>query len=636
MLIHISASKVNRKDKKPLSSIPPFCNTFLFTLGFLVLFTSFASADSQTSAWLVRFDMNNPEKIAAHCREAKAIHLDSLLLQVRGRADALYQSNYAPRAEILENEPFDFDPLAATLKKCAPIPIHAWINIFYLWTGDTLPLDPTHPAQPAHDWIIKDADGRMVSEYNEFEQGINWIEGIYADPASLAYRELIARVVEELTKKYPISGIHLDFVRYPGLAFGHGGNLAGKFERKWGINPQWLPVERPDMNAWLDGSMPKTNRILTTALLLWLDARANEVTATVHAVHDAIHKSGQAITLSAAVFPDADEAYLEKGQDWQAWVTQGLVDALYPMAYFGGPERVEGQLRKAKEFTRYYAPKTNLWAGLGAYIKEPEVIAEEAAQAELLGYDKICLFSLGHLLKKQGGTRPYIRALRGETPQSMSIKRAAFETTNLPSGVNPAAHYDPANLNNDDILGSILAKALGGFLPSHPRLNALLQERMAEFNTARKKHFPDILQKLAQEQVNLPEWVELRGIFRYVHPLDGPEKIKEQREECEKARQQVLRGNKFSRIARRISQGGNRLFEGKLKRRFLCPVNQTDKMLASLAPGELSPIVKADNGYWFFLITQKGKTEKKQFLAQIPWAARRILFRQLLSEDLSE
>lgn len=369
---------------------------------------------TKTAAWVVRYDIDSPAEVEHICTEAKAAQFDSLLVQVRGRADAYYQSTVAPRAENLADAPPGFDPLSATLSACDPIPTHAWINVYYLWGGDTLPQDPAHPANPANNWILHDSNGRSVAEYSELDRALGWIEGIYADPASEEYRETVRKVVEELLEQYPLEGIHLDFIRYPGAAYGQTGQLGTLYKEQWGLDPRLLPerIDPLQLIDWLDGSMPPHDRILTTAALFWAELRASQVTALVREVKKVVDRSGWGVKLSAAVDPDPDLAYLHKGQEWQAWAADQIIDAIYPMAYFGDSQRVGAQLRKVA-LCQVPASPVQIWAGLGAYIKEPEQIAEEAEFARNHGYNGISLFSLGHLLDKQKTATPYTQVIAG-------------------------------------------------------------------------------------------------------------------------------------------------------------------------------------------------------------------------------
>lgn len=391
-------------------------NCWLIPSLFALLLLNFSCATrTKTAAWIIRYDIDSPSEIEKICKEAKAAEFDKLLVQVRGRADAYYQSTLAPRAESLNDAPVDFDPLATTQEACDPIPIHAWLNVYYLWGGDTLPENPNHPGQPDNKWILHDSNGRPVSEYSELDRALGWIEGTYADPASKEYRQLFTNVVEELLEQYPVKGIHLDFIRYPGPTYGQTGELGNLYAKNWGIDPRWLPnkIDELDLNDWLFGHMSPADSVLTTAALFWAELRSNQVTALLRDVKEVVDKYGSKGTkLSVAVYPDAASAYLTKGQEWHAWSADQLVDEIYPMTYFGDPTRVGAQLKEVA-LTQTHTSPVERWAGLGAYIKEPDQIAEEANLARNNGYNGIALFSLGHLLKKQENIPSYADAIRG-------------------------------------------------------------------------------------------------------------------------------------------------------------------------------------------------------------------------------
>jgi len=397
----------------PPSARHPAARPALFCLLTLALCLTGCAPHPKIAAWVVRYDIETPAEVHEICRTAQETGLNRLLVQVRGRADAFYRSDLAPAPEPPAEVPAEFDPLAATLAACAPLEVEAWLNVFFLWGDTTPPLAARHPLNRDPGMVLRDADGRSVAEYSEEDRARGWIEGVYADPASAAYRRLFVQVVEELIRRYPVTGIHLDFVRYPGADYGQSGELGERFRARWGFDPRLLPkpLLAPDLDTWLRGEMAPGDRVLATAALLWAAMRAEAVTELVREVRAALAEAGRPLSLSAAVLADGGKAYLKHGQDWQGWIDQGLVNALYPMAYFGGPDRVGGQLRDVALAQRPQAP-IRLWAGLGAYIKEPAEIGREAATAAGLGYDGISLFSLGHLLARPAGAAPYLAAVR--------------------------------------------------------------------------------------------------------------------------------------------------------------------------------------------------------------------------------
>ncbi|MBU4118757.1 MAG: family 10 glycosylhydrolase [Proteobacteria bacterium] len=601
----------------------PSCLRALFPALTLLLLVSACAPRLRTSAWVVRFDLDSPSKVASICKEAKQAGFDELLVQVRGRADALYHSDIAPRAENLDQAPADFDPLAQLLTDCPPLPLHAWLNVFYLWGGVSPPENRTHPGHPDQPWILSDNSGRPVSGYSERERRLGWIEGNYADPSSAEYRALFVTVVQELLTRYPVAGIHLDFIRYPGPGYGKSDVLAEKFEQLWEIDPRFLPerLNSETVSAWLEGTQSPADRILTTAALFWNEFRAGQVTQLVREVHQAMnHRGTPRPTLSVAVFPEPSAAYLENGQEWQAWAAEGLVDALYPMTYFGDTDRVSAQLRQiAQNTSRTHT--IALWAGLGAADKGPEQLGKEAKIAGENNYAGVALFSLGHLLKKAPAPN-YVEAVR--------VPIRTFMAKAEPLQIESITAASPALVSpNLQALKNIVNKALTETAPKN-NLEARLTERLREYDHARQHTIPQTLKELENSPVVLPERVELSGIFRYINPMDSPARRQEQEAICEKARQRLLAGENLATVAKEISQDSSKTMGGLLASRFLDPLNIQDQELARLAPWEISRVMQTTNGFWCYRVEGKSPGGQTTF-AETPWEARRILFRQTLT-----
>lgn len=587
----------------------------------LLLLSSACAPPVKTAAWVVRFDLDTPEEAARVCREAKAAGFDHLIAQVRGRADAHYQSALAPAAENLS--PPGFDSLAALLADCAPMPVHAWLNVFYLWGGKNQPDNPRHPGHPEMPWILSDNQGKPVSLYSARERRMGWIEGTYADPASPEYRQLFYEVVRELLARYPVAGIHLDFIRYPGPGYGKSEARAREFAALFGLDPRLLPEKlAPELiHDWLTGGLSPADRVLTTAALFWNEFRAGQVSALVSEVRRAIRESGaRHAKLSAAVFPDPAEAYLDNGQEWQAWAAAGLVDALYPMAYFGDITRVSAQLARIAATTPAQR-EVALWAGLGPEGKSPAAIAAEAKKAGELGFAGISLFSLGHLLKNP--------------PPSIWVKAAASGHFHSQTEASPEKHTpQPAQAlipaRSRANLKNIVVKALPGF-PLPEGLEERLAARLGEYEEAKERSIPEALSLLAAAPVSLPDQAVLSGIFRFVHPLDSLEKGEEQQGVCDKARQRLLAGEEPARVARELSQDPSRSLDGLLPSRFLDPLEARDRELAALPPGGVSGLIASPNGCWCYRLEKMIKKQKTPF-SDAPWEARRILLRGKLTE----
>ncbi len=522
------------------------------------------------ASWVVRFDIDSKEKVAAICSQARENHFDRLLVQVRGRADAYYQSDLVPKAENVED---DFDPLAEVLDRCKNVEVDAWLNVFYLWTGDVPPVDDHHPVLK-RSWLLKDMTGRRVDSYSALEQSQRWIEGIYADPASEDYRLYFTAVVVELARKYPVQGIHLDFVRYPGSFFGAGGSLADDFEKEYGLSVSDLPekLKRQDFAAWLNGSLATDQKRLFTARLIWDYQRAAEVTKLVAMVREALLEIRPGIRLSASVFPDPLEAFLDKGQDWPLWLSSGIVDEIFVMNYFGDKTRV-GALYD--QVVQVVGTTEKIWLGLGSYIKSAAEIAEEMARCST-GKQAACFFSLGHFLSQRKAVQAYVDAVSTDRKVGQGEKKEIPESF-LVAGLQEvkeclAGHATPTCSGENDLVSLVDGEKTGGETEwHHPRT-----------------------------------WLDLRGVFRYVNPYDGLAKVEEQLELASQSYELLVDGQPFDQVAQQYSQAGSRHHGGLLPRRYLSNDSRVDKLLAELEPGQVSPVIPVHNGFWVYQVLGKG------------------------------
>lgn len=572
----------------------------------LIIAAPVHGAKLETAAWLVRDRLTTPELVEKSVGAARKVKLDTLIVQVRGRGDAYYQSPLAPRAEALDKAPANFDPLAKIIEKAGGMRVVGWINAFLVWGGGKPPRDHSHVVVSHPDWVLADVDGKPTTEFTAEERARGWLEGPYMDPGSPGYRAHLAAVAGELAANYKLDSLHLDFVRYPGPGYGRGGASAEGFLKATGLDPRWLPEDPAslDFSRWLLDSTPLQDRLLMTGTLLWAVHRADQVEATVEAVREAMVKARPGMRLSAAVFPDAADAFLEKGQDWSSWAEKGLVDELYPMAYFGKADRVKGQLEGARKA----AGAVKLWAGLGAYIKEPSETAGEAAQAAKLGYAGVSLFDLGSLQNKHTLEAHYagLHGLLAESP--------------------------PPALRRNASLGRLAVLPLWDGL-SPAEAVAKVSAREKEFREAMTTLFPRMLARLKKEGVSAPPWREVQGVFRFVHPLDAPEKKAEQEAACQEAAALAANGADFPRLALERSQAATKAFKGDQGRIYLDELDPLTAPLMALKPGMVSGVVKAHNGCWVYKAKAAGDPARTAF-DTLPWPARRAVFGRELAKEI--
>ncbi len=194
--------------------------------------------------WVQRTSLTSPQAIDAMVRLARASGFNTLIVQVRGRGDAYYQTGFEPRASLLAGQPSTFDPLDRTLALAhkAGLAVHAWVNVNLISSAAELPADRSHLVYRHPEWLMVPralADGlaEMSPASPEYVGRLaRWsradssqIEGLYMSPISTAAADHVAAVVGDLAARYPVDGIHLDYVRYPNEDFDYSAAAMAAF-----------------------------------------------------------------------------------------------------------------------------------------------------------------------------------------------------------------------------------------------------------------------------------------------------------------------------------------------------------------------------------------------------------------------
>jgi len=291
------------------------------------------------AAWVVRHALNSRESVDRAVDYAVNARFQLLFVQVRGRADAYYLSDLEPEASMLAQPIGEFDPLEYFLVRAHEegIAVHAWINVFYVWSDFEEDPPDGHIVKEHPEWLMADEDGQRMEQRPVKYWQQRGLEGYYVSPSNAAARNHIVAVAADITAKYDVDGVHLDYVRYPGAGFDFSTAARSEFELRYGVDP--LDIRRGTVDpSWLDIDVEDAANLLDS---LYVDWRVSQVDSVVAGVRRAIGD----IALSAAVIPDFASARITKGQDWPGWVTKGYVDFVVPMAYTYEPAELRRRMR---------------------------------------------------------------------------------------------------------------------------------------------------------------------------------------------------------------------------------------------------------------------------------------------------
>jgi len=371
-------------------------------LAFIVISSTIsfrAAAPEQTRAlWITRTTLTSPESIKQMVAAAQAGGFNTLLVQVRGRGDAYYSATIEPRAAELTGKP-SFDPLATVLADAhaAGLKVHAWVAVNLVSSSVSLPASRDHVIYRAPEWLMvprelaaemKKIDLRSpayvgrLARWTRAHSSI--VEGLYTSPLHPAAQDHAAAVIGEIAAKYPIDGVHLDYVRFPNEEFDYSPGAMDQFKTAIAADLNDREKREAAARELID---PAAYPNLFPER--WSDFRRSRLTSLIIKIRTAVKTARPGTLVSAAVVPDAQMAFTSRMQDWRGWIDQSLLDVICPMAYTAESEIFQKQIAAA----RAYAGSRPVWAGIGAYQLSPAQTLAHIAAANKLGVAGIILFS---------------------------------------------------------------------------------------------------------------------------------------------------------------------------------------------------------------------------------------------------
>jgi uncharacterized lipoprotein YddW (UPF0748 family) len=279
--------------------------------------------DAGRGLWVVRHDITSPASIDSIIAVASRYGFSDLFVQIRGRGDAYYDSAYEPKAEELDD---DFDPLAYLISRKGDnhFRIHAWINVFYLWSSDSLPKSKQHLVNQKPEWIVYPAS---ASGNTKLSQRKGDSEGLYNSPLLPEVQNYILKIIDDVLSKYNIDGVHLDYIRFPGRDFDFHPWVRHQFQKLYILDPLEFKNDKEDFvqKYGYSGYELYYDR--------WSRFLRNGLSDFVKRLSKRIRKRNPDIVISAAVKADLALAHLNFYQEWDRWLSEGWIDWAIPMNY---------------------------------------------------------------------------------------------------------------------------------------------------------------------------------------------------------------------------------------------------------------------------------------------------------------
>ena len=354
--------------------------------------------------WVTRFDFRTPDDVRRVITDAATLGTTDIFWQVRGQADAYYESKLEPWGrELLRDAPPNvstpgFDPLQLATEYAHQngMRLHAWLNIMPLWKGTTPPTDPRHPYNAHPNWRLHDDKGKAQALNEHY---------VIVNPVLDEVQDHIVAVVRDIVTRYPVDGIHMDYIRFVSEKMeGGGATLPG--------DPTSLAMFRA-----ATGHKGVATAADKAAFEGW---KRSHITRLVHRIREEGTSARPGVELSAAVWRRPDYARDQYLQDSALWLNEGSIDRAIPMIYTDKDEQFESDLKMWVAAT----PDRSLTPGLGTYMhalgQTPRQLKIAAELDKAGGY---CLFSYAAIFETvDPSQRKDAKSIQERSNRRQSIK----------------------------------------------------------------------------------------------------------------------------------------------------------------------------------------------------------------------
>ncbi len=369
-------------------------------------------APETRALWVVRHTMVSPESVRELVRRAKENGFTDLVVQVRGRGDAYYDSHLEPRAEDLARQPKDFDPLALTIDEAhrVGIKVHAWINIYLVANIEALPKAKDHLIYKHPEWVmvprgvaaeIYGLDPKSPEYLNRIVAHTRSnradLEGLFVTPAHPEVQDNLFNIWMEVATKYEVDGLHFDYVRYPNPQFDYSRASIDRFRAEVERN-----LEDGERESLADEFQNDSLVYATKFPERYAQFQRSQVTELVERIYKGVKKIKPHAMVSAAVFANDEDASRSRFQDWKQWLRMGWLDVVCPMAYTPDTETFRKQVLNAMN----NAAGKRVWGGIGAYKQTAESAIEKIQVGRELGAHGFILFSYDSSIKVSADINP--------------------------------------------------------------------------------------------------------------------------------------------------------------------------------------------------------------------------------------
>lgn len=326
--------------------------------------------------WLDRgtiVSVKNPKEMSILFDRIEKTGINVVYLETINAGFTIYPSSIGTQNPLTKG----WDPLYYAIKEAHKrnIELHAWCWIFAVGNTRHNPLiykPYTYPGpilERNPDWALKGKNGNLIpTGQHEY-----WL-----DPSNYQVRNYLKNLLKEITFKYNVDGIQLDYIRYP---FQRSNNLMG-------YNPESAKKFEIETGYSLKDLNGETIRA-------WNNWKSRQISTFVRDVSETLTKIKSDLVISAAVFGGSRQTRLNSiQQEWEIWVNNGWIDVLNPMIYANSPKQLTDNL---SYIVKAVDKKAFVYPGIAVRQLEIPDLLEQIYVVNEMGLNGTTIFAMAHL-----------------------------------------------------------------------------------------------------------------------------------------------------------------------------------------------------------------------------------------------
>ena len=369
---------------------------------FIAILTTNAAAQQPNNShikafWVIRDRLVSKKSVTEIVDTASKFGFNHIFAQVRGRGDAYYNSRIVVKAPQVRGR--NFDPLKELITQAHKqnINVHAWVNVYLLWSSDKKPKSRKHLLNVHPEWTAK-AYGEVIDAKKSRRQfRLQGSEGVFLAPGNPEVEKYLLTVFDELLDNYPLDGLHLDYVRYPGPEYGYNEGTLNNFRMETGVDPEIFIENGKEISEMIGPESVKAFH------RQWTSYKLRSISSLVEGIRSLINSSGKNVLLTAAVKPSPVSAIDRNYQNWVKWIREGSLDYAVPMNYNADLTQFMSNVEEILKVV----PPDKLIMGIGAFNQNHFDVESKIYKTKSRGINDFIFFSYNEIVKEP----EYIKAI---------------------------------------------------------------------------------------------------------------------------------------------------------------------------------------------------------------------------------